>query len=87
VFIFISISLKSHHHNKPKNRVCRLKPENFGCSDRLAKRSSRADKPFNARQVTTVAPHPLSGFFTQRVTNLWVAALKRNFQFSSRHEI
>jgi hypothetical protein len=51
----ISIYLKSHHDNIQKNMVCRLKSIHFGCPDRLAKRSSRADKPFKSPQVTTVA--------------------------------
>ena len=39
----ISISLKSHHDNMPKNMVCRLKSVNFCC------------KPFKSPQVTIVA--------------------------------
>jgi hypothetical protein len=57
--------------------------------DRLAKRSSRAGKPFKTRQVTTVAFSHFLWFFTQRVTNLWLALLSKfsDLQLDMRFEI
>ncbi len=65
VCLFLSISLTSHHDNKPKNTVCRLKSVHFGCPDRFAKRSSRADKPFKYLRVTLVALDDFQCFRTK----------------------